>query len=251
MVWIGLLLAACGGPTPLTFPLASTRTVSAGMTHIGIQPGLPPYVQVDASGKNVTGFDIELMNAIAAKAGLQVQFVGVAKNELLNAVLNCQLDAGISAISMTDALKQQLTFSEPYWATGQALVVKKGNITISGTEQLPGMTVGAQTASPAAVEIQNIPNTQLITYPSIDVAFRDLIIGNIDAVVASRPRAASYASIASNNLKIVGGEVGTESYGIAVCNQDPTLLEKINAGLAAVKADGTLDKLAGKWDLPH
>jgi len=74
-----------------------------------------------------------------------------------------------------------------------------------------------------------------------------LIFGNVEAVVTSRTLALEYANIPANHLKIVGDKLGSESYAIAVCQAKPELLAKINAGLAAMKNDGTLNKLIKKW----
>jgi len=248
LVWIGVILAACGEKATSTNGLSNPdAALSPAKIRVGVEGILPPFEAINTTTKELTGFDIELMKAIATRAGLNIQFVNVGKNQLLTGVLNCQYDAGISAISMTDELRQQLEFSDPYLTIAQALVVQKGNITITGPDQLPGMTIGAQRGSSGASEVQNIPGTQLAIYPSFDLAFQELISGNIDAVLAGKPRATSYASVPSNKLKIVGGEFGNETYGIAVCKENPALLTKINEGLAAVKADGTLDKLTRKW----
>jgi ABC-type amino acid transport substrate-binding protein len=261
LAWISLLLGACSGkstatPTPgngdaappsAETPINGDAALPLTKVRIGVDATFPPFESFDRNKKESTGFDVELMRAIAAREGLDVEFANVEKNRLLTGVLNCEYDAGISAISMTDELKQQIVFSEPYLSVGQVVVVKKGNITITGRDLLSGMTVAVQLGSPVVAEMQSIPDVQLLAYPSIDAAFTDLIAGYIDAVVAGKPRAQSYVNIPANNLKIVGEEFGGEDYGIAVCNTNAELAAKINAGLGAVKADGTLDKLAQQW----
>jgi polar amino acid transport system substrate-binding protein len=248
VVWIGVLLVACGGKATSTNGLSNADAApSQAKVRIGAEAILPPFETINTTTKELSGFDIDLMKAIATRAGLNIVLVNVGKDQLLSGVLNCGYDAGISAISMTDELRQQLVFSDPYLSVAQALVVQKGNITITGPDQLPGMTLGTQRGSSVANEAQNIPGAQLAIYPSFDLAFQDLLNGNIDAVLAGGPRATSYVSVPSNRLKIVGGEFGTENYGIAVCKQNQDLLTKINEGLAAVTADSTLDTLTRKW----
>ena len=84
-------------------------------------------------------------------------------------------------------------------------------------------------------------------YPTAEFAFRDLADGLIDAVVTDKQLALSYVGVKPNNLKIAGEVFAAENFGIAICKQQTELVKKINAGLAAVKADGTLGELQKKW----
>ena len=215
--------------------------------RIGVDGNFPPFAFYDAKKRQFSGFDIAVMQAIAEKAGLKVEYFDAGSNRLLSGVLNCEYDAGISAIAITDQLRQQMAFSEPYLNVGQVIVVKKGNIVITGRDSLAGMTVGVLNGSPSVSGVQSIPNVQVVPYPTLDQAFRDLINGSIDAIVASKPRVLAYTGIPANRLKIVGDEFSAEGYGIAICPQDADLVQKINDGLSAIKADGTLDNLTRQF----
>jgi polar amino acid transport system substrate-binding protein len=125
------ILAACN----------SNPTAPGNKIRIGIDATLPPFESVSSDNKNYSGFDIDLMRAIAANAGLDVEFVNLSTNQLLTGVLNCTIDGGISAIPISDQLKQQMAFSDPYLTVEQVVVVKKSNITITGRDQLSGMVV--------------------------------------------------------------------------------------------------------------
>jgi len=241
---IGIFLAACADRSA---SVGNPNTTPTTKIRIGTDGVFPPYEFFDMSKKVWAGFDVDLMKAIAARSGLEVEFVNAKLNRILGFVASCQLDGGISAIIITDELKQQMNFSDPYITVGQVVVVKKGNITITGRDQLSGMTVGSWQGSPSTTEIMQIPGTQLKMYDSFDFAFQDLIAGYIDAVIADLPRALSYVNIKANNLKIVGDEFASVRYGIAICKNQVDLVKKINDSLTAVKADGTLDKLAKKW----
>ena len=237
-LWLaGIFLAACVSQGNLAeFQIATDATFTS-------------FETVDMTTGQFSGFDIDLMRAIASRAGFQVKFSNVAFITLIKSVASCQFDGGIAAIGITSPLQQQVHFSDPYLTVGQVVVVKKGNLTINGRDQLPGMAVGTQRGSASALAIQNIPGIRLAPYDSFEQAFQDLADGNIDAVVAGAPRAQSFVNIKANNLKIVGGEFADESYGIAICNQNGELLKKINAGLKAVKDDGTLNNLLQKWNI--
>ena len=224
-------------------------TLPPSIIRIGTDARFPPFETFDMNMQIATGFDIDLINAIAAKTGLEVVIYNVDLNQLLTGLSRCQYDLGISGISATDELKQYMNFSDPYYSTGQVVVVKKGNITINGRDQLPGMTVGVKSGSPGALEIARIPQAQSQVYNSYDLAFNDLITGDIEAIIAELPRALSYVKINANNLKIVGEEFGSVQYGIAICKNRSDLLKKVNDGLAAIEADGTLEELVKKWGI--
>ena len=249
-----MVLAACGGGSrPTVSALATTGPAAGGSVAttnkllVGTDATFPPFESLDVSKRKIVGLDVDLMNAIAARAGLQVEMVGTRYGAILEEIAQCQLSAGISAIPITDELKKQMLFSDPYFTNGQVVVVKKGNISITGRDTLDGMSVGAQKGTTSVDEVAQIPGVQPVSYPTAEFAFRDLAEGLIDAVVADKLLALSYVGVKANNLKIVGDEFSAESYGIAICNQQTDLLKKINAGLAAVKADGTLSKIQKKW----
>jgi ABC-type amino acid transport substrate-binding protein len=118
---------------------------------------------------------------------------------------------------------------------------------ITGKDDLVGKKIGAQLGTTGAIEASKIQNAEVKTYDSYDLAFLDLANGQIDAVIADYPTALGFVERNSDKLMVVGQVFTDESYGIAVCRDSADLLGQINAGLAAVKADGTLEKLEEKW----
>ena len=233
-----MALVACGGPATAT-PVATVR-VAADATF-------PPFETVDEQTKEMVGFDIDLMKAIAEKVGLQVEFINVGFDPMLAGIAQCQYDVAISAITITDERQQQMAFSDPYFAAGQLVVVRQSETGIAGRDQLDGKVVGSQIGTTGAMEIEKIAGASLKTYDTFDLAFQDLINGQIDAVIADNVLALGYVGKQANTLKTVGEVFTSENYGIAVCKTNTDLLAKINQGLATVKSDGTLDNLIQKW----
>jgi len=232
---ISAVLSACGG------------AASPTKIKIGTDATFPPFELVDEKTKEITGFDVELMKAIADKAGLQVEFTNVGFDPLLAGIAQCQYDGGIAAITITDDRKKQMLFSDPYFAAGQVVVVLKTNTDVKSKDDLSGKTVGSQIGTTGAIEIGKIAGAKLKTYDSFDLAFQDLINKQIDAVIADNPLALGYVGKNADKIKVVGDVFTSENYGIALCNKKTDLVDKINKGIAAVKADGTLDKLTQKW----
>ena len=241
-------LEACGSIKVVNQDQTTVNaTLPASTVRIGTDATFPPFEIYDMNKKAAGGYDIDLMNALAAKTGLDVVIYDVEMNQLLAGLARCQYDLGISGISATDELKNYMKFSDPYYSTGEVVVVKEGNISVNGREDLTGKTVGAKAGTPGVLEIAKIPQAQLQVYNSYDLAFQELITGDIEAIVTDLPRALNYAKIKANNLKVVGEGFGSVQYGIAVCKDRADLLKKINTGLAELEADGTLAKIAKKW----
>ena len=207
----------------------------------------PPFESINEQTKEIEGFDIDLMTAIAEKAGLEIEFMNVAWDPLLAGIAQCQYDAAISAMTITEERKKQFLFSDPYFFAGQIITVRIDNTEIASKHDLSGKVAGAQIGTTGSFEIEKIGGATLKTYDDIGLAYQDLINGQIDAVVADNPLALGYVGENPDKLKAVGEVFTDENYGIAVCKTKTDLLEKINEGLKAVKAEGLIEQLVEKW----
>ena len=207
----------------------------------------PPFEYVDEQTKEIVGFDIDLMTAIAEKAGIEIEFMNVAWDPLLAGIAQCQYDAAISAMTITEERKKQFLFSDPYFEAGQIVTVRIDNTDITDKDALSGKVVGAQIGTTGSFEVEKIEGATLKTYDDIGLAYQDLMNRQIDAVIADNPLALGYEGEYPDKLKTVGEVFTEESYGIAVCKTKEDLLEKINAGLKAVKDAGLIEELVEKW----
>lgn len=231
-----VLLSACGAKAPAKVRVATDAT-------------WPPFETVDETTKELVGFDIDLMKAIATKAGLDVEFVNVGFDPLLAGMAQCQYDAAISAITILPEREANMLFSDPYMNAGQIVAVKIDNTDILSKDNLGGKTVGAQIGTTGAIEVGKISGATLKTFDTVDLAYLALENGQIDAVVADSPTAAGFVLKNADKLKLVGSVFTDENYAIAICKTNTALQKKINEGLAAVKADGTFDQLLTKYTL--
>jgi polar amino acid transport system substrate-binding protein len=233
LVAASLLVSACGG--------------SSQKVRVATDATWPPFESVDEQSKEIVGFDIDLMNAIAKAGGFQVEYVNVPWDSLLAGMAQCQYDASISAMTITDERKQSFSFSDPYFEAGQIVSVQIGNTDITGKDSLSGKRVGVQNGTTGDIEVQNISGAVRTPYDDIALAFQDLMNGQLDAVVADNPLALGYVGKNADKLKTVGTVFTDEYYGVAVCKTNTDLLNKINKGLAKAKADGVIEQLTTKW----
>jgi polar amino acid transport system substrate-binding protein len=231
-----------GETAPTGYPAAETEVV-----QVATDATWPPFELVDEATKELVGFDIDLMNAIAEKAGFQVEFINTPFDPLLAGVSTCQYDAAISAISITDDRKESMLFSDPYMNAGQIVVVQTSNTDIGGKDDLVGKIIGAQLGTTGEREAQAIADATVKPYDSIVLAFLDLQNGQLDAVIADYPTAFGFIQKSSDTIKLVGEVFTDENYGIAVCKDNPELVNKINTALTALKDEGKLAELEVKW----
>jgi polar amino acid transport system substrate-binding protein len=252
LIVLSLLLGACAQPaataTPPPAP-AETEAPTAMTTEkirVASDATWPPFEMVDEASKEVVGFDIDLLNAIAEKAGLEVEIINVAFDPLLAGIATCQYDAAISAMTITEERKKDMLFSDPYFEAGQVVTVQASNTDITGKDSLAGKSVGAQIGTTGAIETEKL-GANLKTYDEIGLAYQDLINGQVDAVIADNPLALGYVGQNPDKLKTVGEVFTDENYGIAICKNKPELQAKINEGLAAVKSEGLIDQFTQKW----
>ncbi len=261
VVTVVTMLGACGAkptptapppyqakPTPTPEPTTPPEPTKAPLKiTVATDATWPPFEMVDETTKEFVGFDIDLMKAIAAEAGFEVEFVNVAWDSLLAGMATGQYDAAISAMTITEERKQQFDFSEPYYNAGQLIAVRADDTRINGPADLAGKVAGAQLGTTGAMEIEKIQGATLKNYDTVDLAFLDLINGQIDAVVADNPLVTGYVAKYAGKIKAVGKPFTDEFYGIAVRKGAPEILEAINKGLKAVMDKGIIAELEKKW----
>ncbi len=229
--------------------LAMTACQAAGPKKVKVvmDATWPPFEMLDEKTKEPIGFDVDLMKAIAKNQGFEVEFVNVPFDSALTGLAQCQYDAAISAITITDERKKTMLFTEPYFAAGQIVTVSKNNQDIKSKDDLSGKKIGAMIGTTGAIEAEKIQGAEYKAYDTIDLAFLDVMNGQLDAVIADNPLAVGFVGKNPDKLKMVGEVFTDENYGIAVCNKQPDLLEKMNKGLAAVKSEGVIEQLVQKW----
>ncbi len=264
------ILAACGGgqpagqapaattaaePTAAAEPAAAAEPTEAAQPAeakaftIASDASFPPMEFVDEN-KALTGFDIDLINAIAADQGFTVEIQNTAWDGIFAGLEAGQYDAIISSVTVTEDRKAAMDFSDPYFDANQSIVVLAEDTAIAGEADLQGKTIGVQIETTGAIAVREL-GIEPKQYDSPDLALQDMVNGNIDAVVVDTPVAANYALQSpqfEGKLKIVGELQTNETYALAVRKGDPEgVLPLFNAGLANIKASGEYDTIYAKW----
>lgn len=233
LVVLALALSACGAT-------GSTKVV------VATDATWAPFEFVDEGSKQLIGFDIDLMKAIAKEGGFEIEFKNVGFDPLLAGMASGQYDAAISSITITEERKKNMLFSDPYYAAGQLVAVQTANATIKSQADLKGKKVGVQVGTTGADEAKAL-GADVKTYDEIGSAYLDLVNGQVDAVVADNPVALGYIQKYVGKIKAAGQPFTAEKYGIAVKKGSTELLAKINKGLKAVQDKGLIKEYETKW----
>ncbi len=208
-----------------------------------------PPMEMISKDKQVIGFDVDFMNAVAKEAGFKVIIRNTAWDGIFAGVDTGKYDAIISSVTITDKRKKNFDFSTPYINAGQVLVVSKTS-KAKTINDLAGKKLGAQIGTTGAFEIKKVKSVKLKTYDELGLAFADMAAGRLSGIVCDTPIAANYAlqkDEYKGKLKIAGEPFTQEEYGIVVKKGNKKLLELINKGIAAVKAKGIDKQLEAKW----
>jgi polar amino acid transport system substrate-binding protein len=251
---VSLVAAGCGSSDDETTSGQAGETTSESTEadtggggeplSVGSDIPYPPFEQGKAG--EYTGFDIELIEAIGEKIGRTPEFTDTSFETIFRDVAQGKFEAVISAATITEEREKTVAFSDPYYLSEQAILVKEGS-DITGLEDLSGKTVGAQQGT-TGLELgkEKADASELRPYPEGPDAVNALKSGIVEAVIIDAP-------VAQNAVEEAGGveiaeKVPTEeTYGIALAKDNTELLEEINKGLEEVIDDGTYTTIYEKW----
>lgn len=217
----------------------------ADVLRVGTDATFPPMEFVD-NGKR-TGFDVELVEAMAAAMGKKLEWVDIDFKGLIPGLISKRFDMAVSAIYITDERKKVVDFTDAYFAGGLITMVKTGNTAIKPPVDLNGKKVSVQVGTKSVSYLkQTFPNVQLVEVEKNQEMFNLVDIGRADALVTGKPAAFQYMRTRPG-LQVVEPQLTTEEYGMAVRKDTPELTKAANAALAKLKADGTYGRIVAKW----
>jgi polar amino acid transport system substrate-binding protein len=233
------MLSGCGSS-------GQSGAQSGGTLTVGTDATFQPF-EYQENGK-YKGFDIDLMQAMAKKAGYEkVEWVNTAFKGLIPGLLSKKFDVAASAIYITPERQQQIDFTNTYYPGGLAIMVPAGNTTVKDRSDLAGKTVAVQTGTKSVEWLkQNEPQAKIVEVESNNEMFLQVASGKSDVAVTGKPAAKAYAKT-NPKVKVIDKTLTTEEYGFGVRKEDSQLKEKLNKALKDVKADGEYDKIMAKY----
>jgi polar amino acid transport system substrate-binding protein len=241
------IAAGCGSSSSTTSGGGSSGDLgllTPGTLTIGSDIPYPPFEQ--GSAPDYTGFDVDLMDAIAQKLDLKPKWVDTSFATIFADQQAGKFDIVASATTITPARQQKVTFSDPYFDADQSLMVQKGS-DLQTTDDITSSTrIGVQQGTTGADYATNKTDGQVQSYPEIGNAFNALQAGQVDAVINDFAVSA-FALKKYPQLDVVQTIATGEQYGFPMQPQNTALQDAVNGALQDSIADGTYEKIYEKW----
>ena len=225
---------------------------AAGVLNVATSADFAPFeFHALIDGKDtIVGADIDMVNEIADRLGVEVNILDLDFNAVLTALQQGKADIAVSGISATDERKQTFDFTDNYFTPEQKLVVNKNNESaFDSIESLTGKKVGAQKGSIQEMIVQDqLADSQLVSIAKVPNLVNELKQGSIDGLVLESAVAESYVA---QNDDLVITDVALEasegdSYAIALPKGSIELQEELNSILKELIEDGTIDEYVQK-----
>ncbi len=221
---------------------------SRGTLAVGLEGTYPPFNYQDENGQ-LTGFEVDFANAVAAKLGVKAEFQPTKWDGILAALEAKRFDVIINQVTITPERQQKYDFSEPYTVSGIQIIVRKGDeAKISKPEDFAGKAIGVVVGTNYEKWLKdNQPKADIRTYDDDASRDQDLLIGRIDAVINDRLVAAARVKQYQGKLAVSGEPFAKQVQGIALRKDNPELLAALNKAIDDLRADGELAKISEKW----
>ncbi|MGC8875730.1 ABC transporter substrate-binding protein [Thermus sp.] len=241
-LWLGVLA--------LGLALAQVRSLEeikrSGEIRIGTEGAFPPFNYFDAKNQ-LTGFEVDLGNALAKKLGLKPVWIAQSFDSLLIQLNQGRFDFVIASHGITEERAKAVDFTNPHYCTGGIIVSKKGGPRTA--KDLRGKVVGVQIGTTYMEAAQKIPGVkQVRTYQKDPDALQDLLAGRLDAWITDRfvAKEAIKERKLENTLQL-GELLFQERVAMAVAKGNKGVLDALNRALADLMKDGTYAQISKKW----
>lgn len=238
-----------GGGTSGSPSAAQLTTLSPGVLKVGSCLDYKPFEYYQ--GGDLKGFDVEIMDAIAQKLGLKVEWVKADFDTIFTSLAAGQFDAVAAASTIKPERLQVVDFSDPYYNARQSLTINQTKTPdIASTDDIgSGDVIGVQKGTTGADWAQSNlapKGAQIKTYTTITDAFTDLEAGQITGIVNDEPSSESEVEDRPGLAVVQAIDTG-EHYGIAVSKDHPDVRDAINDGLKQIIDDGTYKTIFEKY----
>ena len=224
--------------------LCSALTAAADPIKVAINPDTKPFKYLDENGE-FAGIDADVINGIAEAEGLEIEFVEMEFDEIMDAVASCEVDAAISALTKTENRSMMVSFSEPYIMGLQSAFIRLKN---DGWKDIsdPAVKILGAKSGTTAEENSRIAaerlNLELKHYPDYAELFEALENDEIDVAISDELLSKQFVDF-YGDMMTIGQPLTSEPYAIAVCPNNTDLLEAINHGMSELRKNGTLDEI--------
>ena len=228
---------------------ASFTTIEEGKLIMSTNAAFPPYEMVADDG-SFEGIDVEVAGAIAQKLGLELVIDDMDFDAALLAVQQGKSDIVMAGVSVTEDRLMVMNFSDSYATGVQVVIVMEGSdVTM---DNLGEKMIGCQRGTTGYIYASDSPENggygedHVTAFDNGASAVQALMNGQVDCVIIDSAPAAEYVA-ANPGLTLLEGNWVEESYAIGMSKDNTALVEAVNAALAELIADGTVQAIIDKY----
>ena len=230
--------------TTATEDNANNNTTTSGTLVMATNASFPPYEYYE--NEKIVGIDAEVAELIAQKLGMTLEIKDMEFGSIIGAVQTGTVDMGMAGMTVTEDRLVTVDFSDTYATAVQVIIVKEDS-EIKSADDLEGKKIGVQENTTGDIYVTaDFGEESVKRYSKGNDAVAALSAGIVDAVIIDNEPAKNYVA-ANEGLKVLDTSYADEEYAIAVSKDNTELKEKINAALAELKEDGTLDSIVEKY----
>lgn len=224
---------------------AELTTVESGKLTMATNATFPPYEMTTDAG-TIEGIDIDTAQAIADKLGLELQVDDMEFDSALLSVQQGKADIVMAGVTVTPERENVMAFSDSY-ATGIQSIIVTNDSEIASVEDLSGHLIGTQRGTTGYLFCTDDFGEDSVTaYDSGLTAVQALNNGQVDCVVIDDAPAQAYVA-ANPGLKVLDTSYAVEEYAIGIAKGNTALLDAVNAALAELAEEGTLQAIVDKY----
>ncbi|MDO6964967.1 basic amino acid ABC transporter substrate-binding protein [Rhizobium alvei] len=219
----------------------------------------PPLQFVDPKTGQQIGWEYDAMNEIAKRLNFKVEYQNTSWDAMIQSVSDGQYNIGMTGITIKEDRKEKVDFSEPYMRSEQFMLVRGDESRFSDAKTFAEFKDGLVGAQPGTTPFYtavysvldgNEQNSRIKLFETFGATVQALKAGDVDVVLTDGTAGKGYVDASDGGLKLVGGPLGTEDFGF-IFPKGSDLVAPINAAIASMKADGTIDALNKKWFLDY
>lgn len=246
--WMLICLALAALPAFAVADDSWKSVQSKGEMVVGFCAQYPPFESKNEKTAEFEGFDIDLARALGEKLGVKVKLMDAEWQGLLGGLKKGDYNILITCMSKSEAREESVNFSDVYYKLPDVIVVRKDEAAIKSKEDLKGKTVGVQLGSGSEQLADQMKDLfkEIKRYNYNPEAFTDLKFKRIDAVIVGYAYAVNQIKT-DPSYKVVGQPLAEAEIVMVMPQGSDDLTQKVNAALAALKADGTYQKIHDKW----
>ncbi|MBV0892567.1 ABC transporter substrate-binding protein [Paracoccus sp. Z118] len=220
---------------------------------VGSTPSGVPFTFLDVQTNEIDGVMVDIINAIGEQEGFTTDIEATQWSALIPSLTSGKIDVIAAAMYATEERAKVVAFTDPVYSYGEGLFVPKDDTTAyTSLDDLEGKVVGAQVGTAYVAPLQAHGGLKEVkVYDTIADIMRDVSLGRIDAGFGDRPIVAYQLSQGAADVRLVPEYESTivGNVAIAVRQNEPELLERMNSGIAKIKESGRLDEIIAEWGI--